>query len=386
MTNDLPPFDLSKWRMTGMEEGRAPRMEGVPWWIDDAGDLGACDEAAKESDYIAFDTETTGLGRNARVTELGAVFVKDSLPIATYSQLVDPGVPIPPFITRLTGIGDGTVAGKPPLSDVLPRFFSWLDGKMVLGHNVGYDIGILRYRALALGIEPPAFPESRVRDTLPMARRLFPDAAKGSRHRHRLADLIVYTNVGDVEYHHALSDAIQTAECYEVMRRMKGPATPRETASADALHTRIRRASDLAGRDRLDTDDTVWVGWNSLGHTPVNQRPPGPFILPEGGVDVSEGIRGRIPREDSRAALAAYGAKKWLWVTVRPVAAETGREGTVLYVALDGQVIGQVTPLQTARRIAAIPEGGGVCMAHITRRKDTLRLRVELPAPDMSIR
>ncbi len=64
--------------------------------------------------FVVVDLETTGLrpGRSA-ICEIGAVRVESLLPAGTFQTLVDPGVPLPPVITGLTGIEDRDLRGAP---------------------------------------------------------------------------------------------------------------------------------------------------------------------------------------------------------------------------------------------------------------------------------
>lgn len=52
---------------------------------------------------MAVDIETTGLGRDARIIELGAVRIRHGRKVASYSQLVNPQIPIPAKVTQITG-------------------------------------------------------------------------------------------------------------------------------------------------------------------------------------------------------------------------------------------------------------------------------------------
>lgn len=68
-----------------------------------------------EDDYVAIDIETTGLGRSARIIELGAVRIRHGRKVASFSQLVNPQNPIPAKVTQITGITDRDVKGKPTI-------------------------------------------------------------------------------------------------------------------------------------------------------------------------------------------------------------------------------------------------------------------------------
>lgn len=69
---------------------------------------------AMNGDYTSIDLETTGLDpASDKIIELGAVRVRNGKPVASYSQLVNPAVPVPPRVRSLTGITDDDLADKP---------------------------------------------------------------------------------------------------------------------------------------------------------------------------------------------------------------------------------------------------------------------------------
>lgn len=90
----------------------APTVETAPITHADTND-------GVEDDYVAIDIETTGLDRNARIIELGAVRIRHGRKVASYSQLVNPQIPIPAKVTQITGITDRDVKGKPTIGSVI---------------------------------------------------------------------------------------------------------------------------------------------------------------------------------------------------------------------------------------------------------------------------
>ena len=98
--------------------------------------------------------ETTGASAiYDRVTEVAVVRIEGGAVRERFSALVDPGIPIPPFISRLTGIRDEMVRGQPPLSELIPRLESQLAGAVLVAHNVSFDHAFLKHawsRAITL--------------------------------------------------------------------------------------------------------------------------------------------------------------------------------------------------------------------------------------------
>lgn len=93
---------------------------------------------------IVLDTETTGLGPDAEVIEVGMVrFAYDPITgtvshvTGTYSALRDPGRPIPPEVVDLTGITDGAVAGRRIDAREVEAFASGC--AIAIAHNSAFD-------------------------------------------------------------------------------------------------------------------------------------------------------------------------------------------------------------------------------------------------------
>lgn len=94
---------------------------------------------------VALDIETTGLDpQRDAIIEIGAVRFEGRRVEGEWHSLVNPGRPIPPFITQLTGINNEMVMGKPTIREVLPELVRFTGDAVVLGHNVGFDLGFLR--------------------------------------------------------------------------------------------------------------------------------------------------------------------------------------------------------------------------------------------------
>jgi DNA polymerase-3 subunit epsilon len=101
--------------------------------------------------FVVVDLETTGGSPQAcEITEIGAVKVRGGLVLGEFQTLVDPGVPIPPFISVLTGITDATVAGAPRLGSALPAFLEFAGG------TVGTVLVATTRRSTWLSSRPPA--------------------------------------------------------------------------------------------------------------------------------------------------------------------------------------------------------------------------------------
>ncbi|GCD96277.1 MULTISPECIES: exonuclease domain-containing protein [Embleya] len=156
--------------------------------------------------FTVVDLETTGLDpQEARITEIAAVRVRGADRLGEFATLVAPGVPIPEFITDLTGISDDLVADAPPLRLVLPAFTHFAEDAILVAHNAPFDVGFLRTASIACD---HAWPDFRVVDTLALARALLP---AGTLPNLRLGTLARYFEAPTDPTHRALADARATA-------------------------------------------------------------------------------------------------------------------------------------------------------------------------------
>ena len=169
-----------------------------------------CLQSSLHPDYTVFDIETTGLNPNRdSIIEIGAVKVRYGEIIKTFSSFVNPGHPIDKYITHLTGITNSMVSTAPSIEDALKAFLDFVGDDIVVGHNVAFDISFIKKNCMThLNYN---FKNKSV-DTLKISRILFPQHS-----HHRLSDLVSRLGISHCVDHRALSDAIQTKQCYEIM-------------------------------------------------------------------------------------------------------------------------------------------------------------------------
>ena len=98
-----------------------------------------------EADFVVFDIETTGFSPTQnRIIEIGAVKVSGGKIVERFSTFVDPLVPIPFEIEKLTGITDDMVMGADQIDVVLPRFLAFCEGCILVAHNAQFDMSSRR--------------------------------------------------------------------------------------------------------------------------------------------------------------------------------------------------------------------------------------------------
>jgi DNA polymerase III subunit epsilon len=159
-----------------------------------------------EVTFCVLDLETTGGSpTESRITEVGAVKVRGGERIGVLQTLVHPGIPIPPFITHLTGIDEVAVAGAPTIREVLPTLDEFARGCVFVAHNARFDFSFVNAELQAHGY--PLLPGPPV-CTARLARRVvWPDVPNV-----RLQTLAQYFRTAVRPTHRALADAEATAE------------------------------------------------------------------------------------------------------------------------------------------------------------------------------
>ncbi|NBE95700.1 DEDD exonuclease domain-containing protein [Nonomuraea sp. KC401] len=157
--------------------------------------------------FVVFDLETTG-GAPAEdaITEIGAVKVRAGEVLGEFSTLVDPGGPIPPFISVLTGITDAMVVAAPRIDTVLPSFLEFIRGATLVAHNAGFDTRFIKAACASLGYPPPVNP---VVDTVDLARRVL---TRDETPNAKLSTLARFFRSSTEPCHRALQDARATVD------------------------------------------------------------------------------------------------------------------------------------------------------------------------------
>jgi DNA polymerase-3 subunit epsilon len=164
--------------------------------------------------YIAvIDFETTGMHAGIdRIIEVGAAVMCDGDVIATFSELMNPGVYIPYFITGLTGITNAMVRDKPSPEAVMPRLREFLGDHTCIAHNAGFD-----QRFFSAEMDRAGHGHDRpFLCSVLLARRLVQNAPN-----HKLGDLARHLGLQmppGMRAHRALADALMTCQLWNHLR------------------------------------------------------------------------------------------------------------------------------------------------------------------------
>lgn len=164
-----------------------------------------------EVTFVVVDLETTGGSpTTCGITEVGAVKLRGGECLDTFQTLVNPGLPIPPQITVITGITQAMVIPAPPIDEVLPALLEFIGGAIVVGHNVRFDLSFLR-EALQATDRPRL--DNRSIDTYALARRLVRDEVPNL----KLGTLASRFRLSHTPTHRALDDALATGDLLHLL-------------------------------------------------------------------------------------------------------------------------------------------------------------------------
>ena len=174
-----------------------------------------------DQDYVVVDLETTGGDPSfQRITEIGAVRVRNGRIIDEWSSLVNPGRRIPSFIARLTGISDEMVAQAPPFADIAADLRDYLGDAVFVAHRAKFDHGFLKAEFGRLG-EDFGGP---ILCTVVESRRHFPGLPS-----YGLGSLCAHFGIPLDSHHRALCDARATAELLIRINEKRVKASASET-------------------------------------------------------------------------------------------------------------------------------------------------------------
>ncbi len=230
-------------------------------------DQNAADTLIEDAEIVVFDLETTGLSaRRDRICEIGAARVRALEVVDTFETLVQPGVALPPTISRLTGLHDAELRRAPRPELAIRRFLAFAGDAALAAHNARFDVGFVDCAVERLTGRRVAAP---VLDTVWLARRLLHRRSE----RFSLRQLAHFFGTSADPCHRALPDAVATAEILVALLGLaqeRGARTLAEVIELAAprerrLHARrplIAGAPTTPGvylfRDRNDT--VLYVG------------------------------------------------------------------------------------------------------------------------------
>lgn len=163
--------------------------------------------------YVIVDIETTGLEpEKSEIIEIGALKTEGPKETDVYTTLIDPKCDIPEKIVSITGISREMTLGKPDIKKALSDFLDFSAGKVLVAHNIDFDIPFLRYHA-DKHLKRPL--NNKTICTLKISRVLFPQLKN-----HKLPTLAGHLGVPALNAHRAMGDVETTFHVWNKLVEM----------------------------------------------------------------------------------------------------------------------------------------------------------------------
>lgn len=209
-------------------------------WQPSIDDLG---RPLSETVFVVIDLETSGGAAHvsAGITEIGAVKICGGQVIGEFQTLINPGTPIPDYITDLTGISDAMIQGSPSIESIFPTFLEFLGSahvNILVAHNASFDLGFLKAAASQHHYQWPRY---KVLDTVQLARSIL---SKDDVVDCKLATLSAYFKTETSPNHRALDDARATVEVLHGIFERYGSIGITTVEDVLAFTNRIKKSKD----------------------------------------------------------------------------------------------------------------------------------------------
>jgi DNA polymerase-3 subunit epsilon len=159
--------------------------------------------------YAVVDIETSGSYAAANgITEIAIVIHDGKQVLHLYETLVNPHVPIPYFIQRLTGIDNAMVATAPSFSEIAGQVNELLQDKIFVAHNVNFDYSFVKHHLQNAGYDL----NTKKLCTIRLARKVLPGL-----NGYSLGKLTQFLGINHANHHRAGGDALATADLLKLI-------------------------------------------------------------------------------------------------------------------------------------------------------------------------
>ncbi|MDY0090627.1 MAG: exonuclease domain-containing protein [Flavobacteriaceae bacterium] len=159
--------------------------------------------------YAILDIETTGGQFNEEgITEIAIYKFDGHNVVEQFISLVNPEIPIQPFVVKLTGINNAMLRSAPKFYEIAKRIIEITEGCVIVAHNASFDYRILRteFRRLAYDFEKPTL------CTVELSKKLIPEMPSYS-----LGKLVRSLGIPVTDRHRASGDALATVKLFKML-------------------------------------------------------------------------------------------------------------------------------------------------------------------------
>lgn len=156
--------------------------------------------------FVVFDFETTGLKYDVcKIIEIGAVKIVEGKITEQFSTFINPEIPIPADASAVNGIYDNMVKDAPTIEQVMPDFFKFCYGSIIVAHNIEFDYGFLNYYG-----KKSQFNFNNKREDTMMRAKMYLKGIKN----YKLKTVCEALNIVLTGAHRAVNDTIATAKVF----------------------------------------------------------------------------------------------------------------------------------------------------------------------------
>ncbi|MDE7239792.1 MAG: PHP domain-containing protein, partial [Lachnospiraceae bacterium] len=250
---DVQAFPEANHALDKLPEGFKPIYGVEGYLVDDLKQIVTNPkEYPLDGAYVVFDLETTGFSPvSNRIIEIGAVRVENGKITARFSTFVNPDVPIPYEIEKLTNIHDSMVMDAPMIEQILPEFVSFCEGAVMVAHNADFDMSFLKENCRRQGFGT----DYTYLDTVGLARALLPELNKFT-----LDTICKKLNISLEGHHRAVNDAEATAEIF-----VRFLAMCKEQGADDLSKINALGASNVEAVRKLHAYHVIVLAKNDTG-------------------------------------------------------------------------------------------------------------------------
>lgn len=159
--------------------------------------------------YAILDIETTGGQFNEEgITEIAIYKFDGHEVVDQFISLVNPEIPIQPFVVKLTGINNAMLRSAPKFYEVAKRIIEITDGCIIVAHNASFDYRILQTEFKRLGFDF----QKETLCTVELSKKIIPDLPSYS-----LGKLVRTLGIPMADRHRASGDAMATVKLFKML-------------------------------------------------------------------------------------------------------------------------------------------------------------------------
>lgn len=210
---------LNNLKKVGIEttDEKIYRQKEIEFLYDKSKNITVRSKINKIKDFIAIDTETTGLKPGGNdIIEISAIKFENFIPTELFTTLLKPRKPIPKTITEINGITDEMVNNKPKFNQIHNSLVKFLSDYPLVMHNAKFDLKFLFISGLDLDYE-----NLNVYDTLELSRKCIKNYDDTSLDNYKLEtvcnEVCIYFN----NAHRSSADALATGLLFNEIVKIK---------------------------------------------------------------------------------------------------------------------------------------------------------------------